>query len=97
MSGLVQVPESRGRRQLRPDRLDDPLAMERMLRRQSQQLDEVRAAPRPRVVGDGASVDGDPEATEQLDLDELHRTEMFPRIRRAMRSRPRWQTFNTGI
>ena len=53
--------------------------MECVTRGQRKQLDEVRCSSRPGVVGNGVSVDHDPEATEQLDLDELHRTEMFPR------------------
>ena len=72
--GLVQLGAGLVERVVRPDEVDDLLAVELAVRSEGQHLDQRRgmaAAPAPRRHG--VAVDGDLEAAEELHLDPGHR------------------------
>jgi hypothetical protein len=65
---LAQVGGPGFRVELRPQRIDDPVAAQPVLRLKAEQLHEVcRAKARPALGRQLAAIEGDSEAAEELD------------------------------
>jgi len=83
MDGLVEAVGGAVQPEVGPQLLDDLLAVQRMGRRQGQQLDQrLGGAARPAPVVDRHAIDADQEAAHEADVEHGCRSGLRPASRR---------------